>query len=85
MGGAVAGATSGGGELRWLELVAIGCRGSEAARKYNLIQTVRISATVGNGAGTGGEIVEGVRAMMGSFQLTAGTACAAPSLDYTYE
>jgi hypothetical protein len=64
----------GGGEAAWIELIAVGCRGSEAARKYNLSQTVRI---VSGGAG-GAPVAEGVRAMMDSFQLTAGKTCAAP-------
>ena len=68
------GALDGRGAPAWLELCAVGCRGGEAAKKFNLSQTVRISATVPPGKGAAEE-VEGVRALMESFELTAGKMC----------
>lgn len=58
----------------WVELIAIGCRGGEAAKKYNLLQTVRLTASFAGGADV--EAIEGVRAIVNSFELSAGTTCA---------
>lgn len=62
----------------WFELIAVGCRGSsEAARKYNLLQTVRIVSSSTAAAG-GAAVEEGLRAILDSFELTAGKTCAPP-------
>jgi len=79
VGGAVGGAfvAEGVGEddkSPWVELIAIGCRGGEAAKKYNLLQTVRLTASFAGGADV--EAIEGVRAIVNSFELSAGTTCA---------
>ena len=79
VGGAVGGAfvAEGVGEddkSTWVELIAIGCRGVEAAKKYNLLQTVRLTASFAGGADV--EAIEGVRAIVNSFELSAGTTCA---------
>ena len=57
----------------WAEMMACGCRSGEAAKKYNLMQTVRVSG------GGGKEAVEGIRVVAESFELTAGTKCAPPN------
>ena len=53
--------------------MACGCRSGEAAKKYNLKQTVRLSG------GGRKEAVEGIRVVAESFELTAGTECAPPN------
>ena len=52
----------------------VGGRGGEAAKKYNLLQTVRLTASFAGGADV--EAIEGVRAIVNSFELSAGTTCA---------
>ena len=62
-------------------ILTVGCRGGAAARKYDLMQTIRISATVPIPASADQAVGEGVRALLESFRLTAGTACATPSAE----
>ena len=74
--------TAGGGTAAgapWFELIAVGCRSSETARKFNLMQTVRVvSINAPVGAPHGPEVEEGLRAMLNSFELTAGKTCGSP-------
>jgi hypothetical protein len=59
----------------------VGCRGGAAARKYDLMQTIRISATVPIPISADQAVGDGVWTMMESFRLTAGTTCAARSAE----
>ena len=74
--GAAAGAPR-GDDAAWFELIAVGCRESEAARKFNLMQTVRVVSSAAAGAPGGVVVEDGMRAIVDSFELTAGKTCAA--------
>jgi salicylate hydroxylase len=58
----------------WMEMIAVGCRGGEAARKYNLLQTVRLTASFEGGGDD--DVMKGVRGIVDTFELSAGTTCA---------
>jgi hypothetical protein len=58
----------------WMEMIAVGCRGGEAARKYNLLQTVRLTASFEGGGDD--DVTKGVRGIVDTFELSAGTTCA---------
>ena len=74
----IAEGTNARGDAPWVEMIAVGCRAGENAKKYNLSQTIRVAseASVGVGAGAA-EVVDGLRGVMESFELTAGASCEA--------
>jgi len=74
----IAEGTNARGDAPWVEMIAVGCRSGENAKKFNLSQTIRVASEASVGVGVGSaEVLDGLRAVMESFELTAGASCEA--------